>query len=118
MQMRWKAALLCGWVFLFVAAIGLSATAQQSSQNNTVFRIGTFDRSSAEFAQEQSESAVKFVVNQSNSAKDWPATQPAEVLSPTGNPEAGRAAPPRVISFSLDHAPAAAYQLHISFLIE
>jgi alpha-mannosidase len=118
MQMRLKAALLCGWIVLFVAGIGLSATAQQSSQNNTVFRIGTFDRSSAEFAQEPSESPVKFVVNESNSAKDWPATQPAEVLSPTGTPETGRTSAPRVITFSLDHAPAAAYQLHISFLIE
>ena len=39
------------WIFLFVAGTRLSEQ-QQSSQNNTIFRIGTFDRSSAEFLQE------------------------------------------------------------------
>ena len=118
MKTRSKAALLCGWIFLFVAGTRLSATAQQSSQNNTIFRIGTFDRSSAEFVQEQPANPVKFVVNESTAAKDWPATQPAQFLSTAGAAETNTAAAPRTITFSLDQAPAAAYQLHLSFLIE
>ena len=116
--MRLKATLVCGWIVLLVAGVKLFAAPAPSGQDNTVFRLGIFDRSSAEFAADQPTNPVKFVVNKSDPAKDWPATQPADFLSGTGAPETNKAAAPRDITFSLDQAPAAAYQLRISFLIE
>jgi alpha-mannosidase len=101
-----------------VAGGTLFAAPARSGQDNTVFRLGIFDRSSAEFAQEQPTDPVKFVVGKSDPAKDWPATQPADFLSDTGAPETNKATVPREITFSLGQVPAAAYQLRISFLIE
>jgi alpha-mannosidase len=118
MQLRSTSSLLCGWTLLFVAGTWLPARAQQGRQNNTIFRIGSFDRSSAEFLQEQPADPVKFVANQSSAAKDWPANQPAQFLPTGGAAETSHPAAPRTITFSLDQVPAAVYQLHLSFLIE
>ena len=116
MRRRLKAGFLFGWTVLFVA--GTLAAPAQSGQDNVVFRIGTFDRSSAEFAQERQKNPVQFLVNENNPARDWPARQPAEFRSSTGVLETSSVTAPRAIMFSLDHVPAAAYQLRISFLIE
>jgi len=61
---------------------------------------------------------VNFLAGKSNPAKDWYAAQPAELTLPTGAHPTNDAAAPRTITFSLAHAPAAAYQLHVALLIE
>ena len=114
--MRVKATLVCGWIVYCLTGSKVPAAPVEGSQGNIVFRLGTFDHASSEFAQEAAKDPVKFVVNQSDPAKDWPATQPAAF--PKGASEPGSATAPREITFSLDRAPAAAYRLHISFLIE
>ena len=115
MRIKAKATLLCGGVVLFLAGTILRAATEEP---NKVFRIGIFDHASSEFAQEAQKSPVKFVVNQSDAAKDWPASQLA--IFPAGTPvsETSNTSGPREITFSLDQAPAAAYRLRMSFLIE
>src|SRR6202789_1283707 len=115
MRIETKATLLCGGVVLFLGGNTLRAATEEP---NKVFRIGIFDHASSEFAQEAQKSPVRFIVNQSDAAKDWPASQLA--VFPAGTPvsETSNTAGPREITFSLDQAPAAAYRLRMSFLIE
>ncbi len=115
--MKLKATLVCGWIVLFAATGRLFAAAPPGTHYDTVFRLGTFDRASTEFLQEPSTTPVTFVVNKSDPAKDWPATQAADFVSVPGTSEDKKAAP-RTITFLLDQAAAAAYRLHLSFLIE
>ncbi|MHB8391449.1 MAG: glycoside hydrolase family 38 N-terminal domain-containing protein, partial [Acidobacteriaceae bacterium] len=61
---------------------------------------------------------VDFIVGQSNPAKDWYAAQPLNTVSTPTEENAPQPTGPWSIHFSLDHAPAAAYQLHIAALIE
>ena len=107
---------------LFVVAIsGTSvATSQsQSSRAGAIFRIGTFDRSSAEFSGKAPKQPVNYVVGQSDPGKDWYASQPAELSTPGAEqPSKNSAAAARTITFTLEHAPSAAYRLHVSLLIE
>ena len=53
----------------------------QGSGPTSVFKIGTFDRSSMEFATGVPNQRVNFVVGQSDPAKAWFASQEAEVTS-------------------------------------
>lgn len=116
--MRLKATLVCGWVVLFAAANAVCAAPPQDRHDDTVFRLGTFDRSSAEFLQAPSTTPVTFTVGKSDLAKDWPATQAADFVSAAETETKKAAAGPRTITFSLDQAAAAAYRLRLSFLIE
>ena len=118
--MTWKQRAENAAGYLIFLAIGsyFQAIAAQSNQEDVVFRLGTFDRSSAEFAQGKPGQPVNFIVNTSDPSRDWFATQPAEFESAAGTPIANSAAAPRTITFSVGHAPAAAYQLHVSVLIE
>ena len=81
---------------------------------DTVWRLGTFDRSSAEFADGSPDRPVVFVVDQSLVGRDWYANAPS--FFPSRNPD--RAAAPRAIQFSLGSTPANAYRLRVSLLIE
>src|ERR1700678_1988910 len=105
--MRLKATLVCAWIVFCATGSKVLAAPGESSQGNIVFRLGTFDHASSEFAQEQAKDPVKFVVNQSDPAKDWPASQPAAFPKLASEP--GSATAPREITFSLDRAPAATY---------
>ena len=119
--MRLKVTLLSAWMvcLMLMADFATPTMRAQSEHENMVFRIGTFDRSSAEFAQEDPKREVNFIVGQSNPAKDWYASQPVQFLSnPAAHDPDKGGAPPRTITFSLEHSPAAAYQLHIALLIE
>jgi alpha-mannosidase len=99
------------WLTLLaMAAIALPLWAQQT---DTVFRIGTFDRSSLEFSGEQPSASVNYVVGQST-FKDWYASQP--VVAQGEKP--GVEGAPRTITFSLAGAPAKSYLLRISVLVE
>jgi hypothetical protein len=101
-----------------LASFCLTTAMAQGDSAETVFRIGTFDRSSAEFAGETPKQSVNFIVGESTPAKDWYARQPAELVSAVGTHPANNAAAPRTITFSLAHAPATAYRLRVSLLIE
>ncbi len=109
-------------VFILAGFCMATAVAQSGSTKTvptkTVFRIGTFDRSSAEFAGGAPKQSVDFIVGQNNPAKDWYAAQPAILRSSLGQHTTNDAAALRTITFSLVHAPAAAYQLHVAVLIE
>ncbi len=90
-------------------------TVAQSSQQTSVFKVGTFDRSSMEFATGVPNQRVNFIVGQSDPAKTWFANQEAELRLAKA---VGTTTAPRTITFSMNHTPAGAYQLHVSVLIE
>ena len=118
---RLKLTLLAAWVvcLMLMADFGTPTLMAQSEQENVVFRIGTFDRSSAEFSQEDPKQKVNFIVGQSSAGKDWYAAQPAQfLLNPAAHDPEKDGAQPRSITFSLGESPAAAYQLHVALLIE
>ncbi len=96
---------------LLTAACTLSLAAQNS---DIVWRIGAFDRSSAEFADGSPDRPVSFVVDQSVAGKDWYGNAPA--FFPSRKPDPTSA--PRAIQFSLSSKPAPAYRLRVSLLIE
>jgi hypothetical protein len=96
----------------------MAAANAQSGPTKTEFRIGTFDLSSAEFAEGAPKLPVNFIVGKSDPAKDWYAAQPAELTLPAGQHPTNDVAAPRTITFSVNHAPAAAYRLRVSLLIE
>ena len=101
-----------------VLSLQVAAVPLHAQPADEVFRIGTFDRSSGEFSQHQPKTPVNFIVGRST-AKDWYASQPVALLaSPAAQPKPDAATAPRTITFSLQHAPAAEYLLHISVLLE
>ena len=106
--MKLGAAIVAG---LFLTALSLPLVAQDPA---TIWRIGSFDRSSAEFADGSPDRPVVFVIHQSVPAKDWYAYAPAYFSS--RKPELASA--PRTIQFSLDSKPASAYRLRVSLVIE
>jgi alpha-mannosidase len=85
---------------------------------STVFKIGSFDRSSFEFASSSPTQPVNFIIGQSDAAKDWYANQPAVLSSDSGQMKTDAATAPRAVHFSLDSAPKGAYRLRVSLLIE
>jgi alpha-mannosidase len=117
MRMKVVATLLFGGAFLLSAGAKLS-TAAEGTQQDAVFRIGTFDYSSSEFVQEAPKTPVKFIVGQSEAAKDWPSTQLAAFPASSSVPDSAGSPEPRSIIFSLPQAPGASYRLRVSFLIE
>ena len=103
---------------LFSVVTGQTSVASAQSGNiDVVFRIGTFDRSSMEFATGNPKQSVGFVVGQSNPAKDWYATQLAVLNSTAGSATPETSTAPRTITFSIDSL-AASYKFHVSLLIE
>lgn len=111
---------LCGSCLMVLLAYGLqlNATSIKREPASTVFRIGTFDRSSFEFASGNPEQAVNFVVGQSDPAKDWYATQPAALAPASAAIKTDVATAPRAIHFTLERTPSATYRLRISLVIE
>ncbi len=108
-----------GGILLFISVAARSgAVIAAEEQGRVVFRIGSFDRSSIEFAQDDPKQPVHFVVGTSDTAKDWYATQPAALADNAGSEGAAVATTAREIVFTLDRAPAPVYQLHVSLLIE
>ena len=93
-----------------------SASPASAKSAGVVFKIGTFDRSSAEFAGGSPANPVRFVAGQDNPATAWYASQPAASTSAGHPPDAASA--PREIVFSLAASRAKTYRLHVSFLIE
>jgi alpha-mannosidase len=117
MRSGWKAILASAFAVMNVATSYAGLAPAQDATGNVVFRIGTFDCSSVEFAQGTPKQAVNFVVGQSDPSKDWYATQLAELHAATASNSPGASTAPRAITFSIDSL-AAEYSLHLSFMIE
>ncbi len=118
MRRNYGTAVLLALLSTLLAASQLSAAPAKPPENQTVFQIGDFNRSSGEFASGSPAAKVDFIVSQSNPAKDWFSSQPAVLASAKNAPESNIPSEPRAITFSLAHTPAAAYQFHVALLIE
>ena len=101
---------VCLLLALFTASCLPIAAQTQAS----IWRIGTFDRSSAEFADGAPQLPVTFVVNKDQPNKSWYGY--AASAFPTGHSDPSSA--PRSIQFSLAAKPSSAYRLRVSLLIE
>jgi hypothetical protein len=113
-----KTIVQCGVVVSILAGEAGAKMEAHSGPAKAVFQIGTFDRSSAEFAEGAPKRPVNFIVGESSPSKDWYAAQPAEPVSDAETNAASNPTAPRAITFSLRAAPAAAYRLRVSLLIE
>src|ERR1700740_1070856 len=81
---------------------------------NAVWRIGEFDRSSAEFADGTPQQPVTYVIDRDHPGKAWSGFAPALFATTHSDP----ASAPRTIQFSLPAKPSSAYRLRVSLLIE
>ena len=99
---------------LAVAVFVVPACSWAASGPDVVWSVGTLDRSSGEFAGGSPTGPVRFVVGKDQPETGWYAFAPA--LLPNAKPDAVTAA--RSIVFPMDGAPAAAYRLTVSLLIE
>jgi hypothetical protein len=110
--------MILGLLWPLLAASVLSAQSVPGNPSNTIFQIGKFDRSSAEFASGDPARNVDFTVSRSDPAKDWFAAQPAVLSAAHKTVETTIASAPRAIIFSLEGPPADNYRLHIGLLVE
>ncbi len=97
--------------FVLFMAVCLSAEGQTE---NTVWSVGTFDRSSAEFADGSPQKPVTFIIGADHSEKNWYGYAPAAFSDGHSDPASG----PRAIQFSLATKASPAYRLRVSLLIE
>lgn len=107
---------LAAGVLLNATLYGIQS-ARQAPDEGCVFRIGLFDGSSAEFAHNQPDGAVRYVIGHGVAAKDWYAFQPAVPASGQATLK-DNAASPRAIEFQLNGMPSPTYQLKVSLLFE
>ncbi|MGC2636903.1 MAG: polysaccharide lyase family protein [Acidobacteriaceae bacterium] len=80
----------------------------------TVWQLGTFDGSSAEFAQGEPSGPVTFTVGQSQAGAAWY----AYAASAFAGKATTAATAPRTIVFTLDGSPEPEYRMRVSLLIE
>ncbi|MEM0149855.1 MAG: polysaccharide lyase family protein [Candidatus Micrarchaeaceae archaeon] len=105
-------------ISIVLGYFSLTTAKAQDTHARTVFQIGTFDRSSAEFVGGSPKRPINFIVGKSNPAKDWYATQPAELVSAAGAHIANNTTVPWAITFFVPRPPAMIYRLRVSLLIE
>ncbi len=115
--MRRKTSILVGCMVSLVSGFLMTPMEAQTDRAIVVFKIGKFDRSSAEFSKTETQ-PINFIAGKSDPAKDWYAIQPAVLASPTGQRPTDKASAARAITFTLNRAPGAAYRLHVSLLVE
>jgi alpha-mannosidase len=106
--MRLRSAIIC-FVWLALATLPVAA-----SPPEMIWQLGTFDRSSAEFADGSPGQPVSFVANRDQPEKTWYAYAPAVSTSGKLDP----ASESRTIQFSIDGKVSPAYRLTVSLLIE
>ena len=99
-------------------AVGVAAAqAQGTAPQHTwqpVWKIGTFDQSSAEFHDGMApDSVAPYVIGKSAPNKDWFAFQPG-----SDNGMFGHHSHPVSIQFNLDQKPSGVYQMKIALLVE
>ncbi len=102
MRIHWLALLPFAW-------LGVTALV---AADTTVWRIGKFDHTSAEFHGAETDVASIIEAGAPDAASHWPASQAG-----SGNAKAGSKAHPRSIRFTLDQAPTGAYTLHLNLLV-
>ena len=118
MTLGWKHRLLIGLLLVSLTAPMLHAASASNYAKSTIFRIGEFDHSSAEFASGVPTRNVDFIVSQSDPARDWFANQPAVRSSSSRSQQIAVPSAPRAITFSLPGSPTSNYELHIALLVE
>ncbi len=99
-------------VIAFVFLVTCSAFA--ASGSDVIWRIGTFDRSSGEFAQGSPTQPVSYVIGRDLPATNWYAYAPS--FYPGAQSDAATA--PRAIVFSIAGRPERAYRLIVSIMID
>ncbi|MGB9146179.1 MAG: polysaccharide lyase family protein [Acidobacteriaceae bacterium] len=92
----------------------LSCCALAASNSDVVWRVGSFDRSSGEFAQGSPTQPVSYVIGQDQPATNWYAYAPS--YYPGSQSDAATA--PRAIVFSIAGSPERAYRLVVSIMID
>ena len=105
MKVRIAAVVLVGFSCLPLLAV---------SQATSLWRIGRFDGSSAEFNDNQPHTAITYDAAQSRPDQDWYAFAPSAIPGKPVTPETA----PRTIVFSLAGPPQRAYRLTVSVIIE
>jgi hypothetical protein len=100
--------------FAITFALSFLLNCAAECETRTIWRVGTFDGSSAEFAEEEPSKAVHFAVDHDQARTDWYAFAP---VASTGKP-ADPAAAPREIDFPIAGRPEHTYRLKISLMIE
>ncbi len=105
-------------LFAFMGVLASAAAHEQSDTPGTIFRIGVFDRASGEFMSGEPNHPVTYIVGQSQASHDWYSTQAVEFSSASGVLNASLSNAPRAIQFNVASVSAAAYQLHLSLLVE
>ena len=110
--------LLVGMLWAALASTVLHAAPASNEAKSTIFRIGEFDHSSAEFAPGAPTRNVDFIVPQSDPAKDWFGAQAAVLSATSKSQQTAVPSAPRAITFSLQGSPASHYELHIALLVE
>jgi hypothetical protein len=108
--------LVAGGLHFVSSAFSLAARQTDEKQDASIFQIGTFDRSSNEFAVEDLKVPVVFDAGKSKTS-EWPATQPAELDSDNSRFTMGDSAA-RTIVFSRRDAARVQYRLHVAVLLE
>ncbi len=91
--------------FALFSAMALSAA------DTTVWRIGTFDHTSAEFHGHEGDTPPVIDADSSGAAANWPARQAG-----SRNVKAGSKAHPRIVRFTLKQPPSGVYTLVLSVL--
>ncbi|WP_158750942.1 polysaccharide lyase family protein [Acidobacterium sp. S8] len=118
MMLQWnryqKARLSAGSFTLILILSVLSAPPGTAQTQKPVWRIGIFDRSSAEFADGAPSQPSTFVIGRDQTEKSWYGFAPSAF--PAGHVEPSSA--PRTIQFSMPEKPASGYRLRVSLLIE
>jgi len=104
--MSWKTAAL--------ALAAFSITMAAAAQDTPVWRVGTFDGSSGEFADGAPTGQVIFHAGHDDPQKNWYAYAPVAFAAHSGED----ASAPRTIAFAIDGAPASSYHFRASILIE
>jgi hypothetical protein len=109
---------LLPWALLLAMFL---ACQQVTVAADTVWQIGKFDHSSAEFKQETtgqpssgstlSQASVLYIIGKSSPKTDWPAYQPG-----SANTKAGHHPHPYSIRFNLPNAPKGRYFLKVGFV--
>jgi hypothetical protein len=115
--------MVCRGVLFLVAAVAMFVFARAASATErTVWRIGVFDQSPAEFntgrqgaplfGSRYPKGDLVYVVGKSNPANDWPGYQASTVDEPGGHPH------PYTIQFDLKNASQGVYRLKFGLLSE
>jgi len=110
--------LIAALLSALLASSTLCGEPSPAGSTQTIFQIGKFDRSSAEFAPGNPTKEVNFVAAQSVPEKDWFGFQPTLLPAAAATRNPSIAGAPRTITFSIEGAPADAYRFHASLLVE